>query len=627
MTESGQPGNQTPPQAAPSGIANVESLTVLPDGSRPVPLGSGVISGILGEGGAAIVYEVWNEQLGVKRAVKLLRPNAMQTSFERFTTEMRITAQLRHPNIIEIHSVGQWHRLPFIEMERLEGCSLDKLIHKQGALPVPVAVAIGLMICRALKYTHNHIYSINGKQYRGILHRDLKPANVMIAENGVVKLMDFGIATPTDASMHTMEGTFVGSLQYLAPEQLEGRKASPSTDLYALGAVLYEMLTGAQAFSERNMTKLISMRLKNEYKPLQDYRIKMPARLLRFINRCMAFDREKRADNAVAALAELEAIYARITPMAPEELVEAYLHHDSAKRTIAFRRRVPVFRILGTTAALLAVLAGGYYAWTMRDQLMQLRAPEPQTIRDSIIITTGAEPETVFVTKEIPSPSPPPPAPKPKPRPEPVVKAPAPKPAPPKPAPPPPPPKKKEPSFLVTLTEKYGTDDLVAIMALEVGQRHYRSALRLYDSLSSDQMRTKRALLYKMRALQGAGDQRGLSEFFSANTIHDAEYYLAKARYLHGRDKYRAALAQLDNCNNAQAELLEQGGIQREVVYYKAVCLTGLYNRDASDQARNVAMESWYDVKFAFRNQQNHRYFKHANDQIRKMSAESGDSQ
>lgn len=622
MTESGQLENQTPPQGASGGIANIESLTVLPDGTRPVPLGSGVVSSILGEGGAAIVYEIWNEQLGVKRAVKLLRPNAMQTSFERFTTEMRITAQLRHPHIIEIHSVGQWHRLPYIEMERLEGCSLDKLIHKQGALPVPVAVAIGLMICRALKYTHNHVYTINDRQYRGILHRDLKPANVMISENGMVKLMDFGIATPTNASMHTMEGTFVGSLQYLAPEQLEGRKASTSTDLYALGAVMYEMLTGTQAFSERNMTMLISMRLRNEYKQLQDYRIRMPARLLRFVNRCMAFDREKRAGDAAAALADLEAIHSRLSTMTPEELVEAYLHHDSAKRTVAFRRRIPIVRIAGTAAALIAVAVGGYYAWTMRDQLQLLRAPEPQTVRDSVIVTTGAEPETVFVTKEVTAPAPAPRRkPKPKPEPAPVVRAPAPKP-PPKPAPPP---EKKEPSFLVTLTKKYGTDDLVAIMALEVGQQNYRSALQLYDSLSSDQMRTKRALLYKMRALQGTGNTAALGQFFGANTIHDAEYYLAKARYLHDRGKYRAALTQLDNCNSAQAELTDQTGVQREVVYYRAVCLTGLYNRDASDQARNTAMESWYDVKFAFRNQQNHRYFKHANDQIRKMAAEAED--
>ena len=248
---------------------------------------------------------------------------------------------------------------------------------------------------------------------------------------------------------------------------------------------------------------------------------------------------------------------------------------------------------------------------------MERLRPPPEVKTDSVIVVAPALPETVFVDKG-PEPAPPPPRRPAAPRPRPKVTKPA-----PAPAPPPPEPVRKEKSFLVKLTEKYGTDDLVAIMALEVGQHNYGNAHRVYDSLSADQMRMKRALLYRMRALQGSGNKAKLGQFFAANTVIDAEYYLGKAQYLYGRRKYRESLAQLNNCKSSQAELMDMRSIQREVVYYRALCLTGLYSQNATEQSLAGAMEGWYDVKFAFRNEQNHRYFKYANDQIRKMSAES----
>jgi hypothetical protein len=140
-------------------------------------------------------------------------------------------------------------------------------------------------------------------------------------------------------------------------------------------------------------------------------------------------------------------------------------------------------------------------------------------------------------------------------------------------------------------------------------------------------MRTKRALLYRMRALQGMGNTSKLGEFFAANTIMDSEYHLARAQYLYGQRGYREALSQLTSARSAQAELMDQRSVEREVVYYKALCLTGLFAADNSEPNRASAMEGWYDVKFAFRNEQNHRYFRYANDQIRRMSAESEDEQ
>ncbi|MBD3314592.1 MAG: protein kinase, partial [Chitinivibrionales bacterium] len=224
-------------------LSSQTQLAMLPDGTEPVPMGSGVVQSILGEGGVAIVYDVWNEQLGVRRAVKVLKPSHTPDALDRFHTEMKIMAQLRHPNIVEIHAVGKWNNLPYIEMDRIDGFKLEDVIRERGALPLQACTAVGVIIARALDYTHNSTLAVGDKTYKGILHRDLKPANILIAKNGEVKLTDFGIARPAEISLHTMEGILVGSLQYIAPEQLDGRQYDARADVYSFGCVLYEMIT------------------------------------------------------------------------------------------------------------------------------------------------------------------------------------------------------------------------------------------------------------------------------------------------------------------------------------------------------------------------------------------------
>jgi hypothetical protein len=127
-------------------------VVILPDGTKPLPLGSGTINSILGIGGMSNVYEIWNAHLEVKRAVKLLHPNYTTDSKQRFETEIKITAKLDHPNIVEIHAVGEWNGLPFIEMEKIDGVTLEKLITDRGGLPMEVCTSIGLLVGRALRY-------------------------------------------------------------------------------------------------------------------------------------------------------------------------------------------------------------------------------------------------------------------------------------------------------------------------------------------------------------------------------------------------------------------------------------------------------------------------------------------
>ena len=188
---------------------------MLPSGKEPIPLGSGIIVGLLGTGGMARVYKIWNEKLEVPRAVKILIPTQQKDLKNRFETEVKITAKLHHPNIVEIYSVGEWNGLPFLEMELIEGDSIETIIARYGKLPFSVCCAIAIFVARALVYAHGQEFLLYGKNYHGVIHRDLKPANVMISKNGEVKLMDFGIARPTEASLHTVEGNIVGTMQYL----------------------------------------------------------------------------------------------------------------------------------------------------------------------------------------------------------------------------------------------------------------------------------------------------------------------------------------------------------------------------------------------------------------------------
>ena len=210
----------------------------LPDGSERVAMGSGTITSLISRGGTALVYEIWNSELEMKRAVKLLHPDHLDESLERFETEIKITAKLRHPNIVEIYAVGKWHDLPYIEMERIDGDTIEDLLRRVGALPIEVCTAIGIMVARALYHAHNHKYMIYGKEYHGIIHRDLKPANIMVDRDGSVKLMDFGIAKPVAASARTMEGVVFGTMQYLSPEQLQSGDVDARSDIYSFGAVL-----------------------------------------------------------------------------------------------------------------------------------------------------------------------------------------------------------------------------------------------------------------------------------------------------------------------------------------------------------------------------------------------------
>ncbi|MFJ2864019.1 serine/threonine-protein kinase [Kitasatospora sp. NPDC087314] len=219
----------------------------------------------LGEGGMGQVWEARDERLGRAVAVKVITSLAGGVSHsgdarERFLREARITAQLQHPSIVTIHDLGESgpenDEVPFLVMELVRGEGLDAIV-RRGAVPLADAARWGVRICEALAEAHN----------AGIMHRDIKPSNVLITPSGAVKVLDFGIARTADASATadrlTQTGFIVGTPPYMAPEQARGFP-EPRSDLYALGCLLFELITGRLPFQATDAVGYLTAHLTQE---------------------------------------------------------------------------------------------------------------------------------------------------------------------------------------------------------------------------------------------------------------------------------------------------------------------------------------------------------------------------
>src|SRR4249919_1193738 len=193
----------------------------------------------LGSGGMADVYLAEDQELGRPVALKLLddRHASDEQFVERFRREAKNAAGLNHPNIVSIFDRGRAEGTYYIAMEYLEGRTLKELLVRNGPTPVPIAIDYARQILGALAFAHRN----------GIVHRDIKPHNIVVRKDGRLKVTDFGIAR-SGASQMTEVGSIVGTAQYLSPEQARGEVVGPPSDLYSVGVVLYEMLTGRVPF-------------------------------------------------------------------------------------------------------------------------------------------------------------------------------------------------------------------------------------------------------------------------------------------------------------------------------------------------------------------------------------------
>jgi len=272
-------------------------------------LGPYQISAALGAGGMGEVYRARDTRLGRDVAIKVL-PSHLSGNPDlkaRFEREARSISSLNHPHICTLYDVGRQDGIDFLVMELLEGETLAGRLQK-GALSLKQALQCGIEIAEALETAHKN----------GIVHRDLKPGNIMLTKGGA-KLLDFGLAKPAEgmaamasgstatmSSPLTGEGTIVGTFQYMAPEQIHGENADARTDIFALGAVLYEMVTGKRAFDGQNQISVMSAILEKEPEPISTLRPLAPPALDRVATTCLAKDREERLQTAHDLKLQLE---------------------------------------------------------------------------------------------------------------------------------------------------------------------------------------------------------------------------------------------------------------------------------------------------------------------------------
>ncbi|HET8542760.1 MAG TPA: serine/threonine-protein kinase [Anaeromyxobacter sp.] len=260
----------------------------------------------IGRGGMGVVYVGEQEELARQVAVKALDMKLARSKeiVERFRREGRAYAKLRHEAIVQVHDLVEKEDGLYLVTEFVDGADLARALHKGGALPADCVAVVGARVADALDYVH----------YNKLLHRDVKPANVMVSREGEVKLMDFGIAKGEDDMSLTRQGMLIGSPSYMAPEVLAGGEVGPSSDVWALGVSLYELLTGEKPFRGRDAEDLFASIQRGRYRRVRALAPSCPRRLARVVERCLAQAPKDRFKSAGALARALDAIAARLLP-------------------------------------------------------------------------------------------------------------------------------------------------------------------------------------------------------------------------------------------------------------------------------------------------------------------------
>jgi predicted Ser/Thr protein kinase len=307
----------------------------------------------IGTGGMSSVYRAIDETLERPVAIKLMNREIATDSdqLERFRREARAVAQLSHPHIVGVIDYGEDQGRPYIVLEYVEGETLKERIRRNGELDVSEAVAYAIEIARALGCAHA----------RHIVHRDVKPQNVLIDEEGSAKVTDFGIARSLDDEGLTADGRVLGTTDYVSPEQALGHDVTGQSDLYSLGVVLFEMLTGTVPFSGENQVAVAMKHVREDLPDVQALRPEVSASLAAVIDRATAKDLHERYRSDEELIADLEDVLALETARSGSATGEA----TTVLRTLpsSTRRRIPL-RIRNRRAwlaltALLAVAAIG----------------------------------------------------------------------------------------------------------------------------------------------------------------------------------------------------------------------------------------------------------------------------
>ena len=250
---------------------------------------------ILGEGGMGTVFRAFDTELREVIAIKTLKKDFLSqdaTALDRFKEEIRLARRISHRNVVRTHDLGEHSGIYYITMEYVDGTSLKGLIRARGRLPLNITLSVGKQLARALEVAHE----------QGIIHRDIKPANIVVEADGVLKVMDFGIArlaTRKPESGVTQAGMIVGTPEYMAPEQLSGGDVDQRVDIYAAGCVLYECLTGKAPLTGDTPYQLIARLLEDVPVPPRQLNPEIPPALDSLITQMLAKDPARRPPTAL----------------------------------------------------------------------------------------------------------------------------------------------------------------------------------------------------------------------------------------------------------------------------------------------------------------------------------------
>ena len=317
----------------------------------------------IGEGGMSYVYRARCQILDRIVAIKILKEEYSndQAFVSRFRTEAMAAARLSHPNIVNIYDVGQQDDVYYIVMEYVEGTTLKDLIAQEAPLPVGRAIDIAVMICDGIQHAHD----------KGIIHRDIKPHNILITTTGMVKVADFGIAQAISKKTITFGGNIVGSVHYISPEQAKGEPVTIATDIYSLGCVLYEMLTGKPPFDAESPVTVALKHIHDEITPPRQINESIPMALEGIIYRAMEKIPEKRFNSAQKMrndLLNMDGAYAGYKPgyMSKETIMMPPISEERMDETVKKRKLrttgiIAIIALLGLFSGMLVMLGGNFF--------------------------------------------------------------------------------------------------------------------------------------------------------------------------------------------------------------------------------------------------------------------------
>jgi serine/threonine protein kinase len=317
-------------------------------------IGKYEIIDLLGKGAMGIVYKALDPDIDREVAIKTIRFDLISDDEEknelmlRFIREARAAGKLVHPNIITIHDVGREKDMTYIVMQYIKGSSLQNWIASKKKLSAADIVNLMIQLCDALNFAHQG----------GIVHRDIKPANILLDNSGKPHICDFGVAH-VEMSTITQTGATIGTPSYMSPEQVMGKKIDKRSDIFSLGAILYELLTGKRPFEGESITTVIYKIVNEEAVPLTQLRKELPPEFEQIINKALAKDPDGRYDTC----AEMADALRKVSHFSDETLAMTGVQESPFARKTQAKKRNKILLPLAVAGAAIVIAIGGYFLY------------------------------------------------------------------------------------------------------------------------------------------------------------------------------------------------------------------------------------------------------------------------